>query len=124
MDYIGKVLVDDVKIKTDNQLWIDVLNGSRQAVDDMLEYNKQDVILLEKVFDKLRPHIELGINAPVVKAQTDSWGVGQTLRFVLIEDINVKNAENGINQEIERNEQLYQWGDLWSLKWMCTQFYF
>lgn len=62
LDYIGKVLVDDVKLPTSNKLWLDVLQGDKKSVDDMLKYCKQDVNLLEKVFLKLKPHIEVGFN--------------------------------------------------------------
>jgi hypothetical protein len=43
---------------TRSGLWLDVLKGNKQAVRDMLKYNKQDVELLEAVFEKLRPYIK------------------------------------------------------------------
>lgn len=36
------------------ELWIKVQQGDEQALKDMIAYNKQDVILLEKVYMKLR----------------------------------------------------------------------
>lgn len=62
LDYIGKILFNEGKIKTDNELWLRALNKDRQAIDYMLEYNIQDVLLLEKVFLKLKPYIDCGVN--------------------------------------------------------------
>jgi uncharacterized protein YprB with RNaseH-like and TPR domain len=62
LDYLGKVLVEDQKMDTGGGLWMKALQKDREAIDKMLEYNIQDVLLLEKVFNKLRPHIELGVN--------------------------------------------------------------
>lgn len=62
LDYLGKYLGVGQKIKTSYGMWLDVLRGSREAVDKMVKYNKQDVILLEKVFNKLRPYIDSHIN--------------------------------------------------------------
>lgn len=37
------------------KLWQDCMDGDNQAWDKMIKYNKQDVLLLEKVYDKLKP---------------------------------------------------------------------
>jgi hypothetical protein len=55
LDYLGKYLGVGRKIKVDNELWLDVLKGDAKAIEKMVVYNKQDVLLLEKVFMKLRP---------------------------------------------------------------------
>lgn len=39
-------------------LWVDCLKGDPEAWAKMEEYNRQDVVLLEQVFDKLRPWIK------------------------------------------------------------------
>lgn len=62
LDYIGRVLCDDKKLDTGKNLWFRVLQGEKKAVDEMYKYNKQDVLLLEKVWDKLRVHIDYGVN--------------------------------------------------------------
>jgi hypothetical protein len=36
-------------------LWINYLAGDKQARQDMIDYNAQDVLLLEEVYLKLRP---------------------------------------------------------------------
>jgi len=58
LDYIGQFLGLGKKIKTSNELWLRVLRGDRAAIKAMVAYNKQDVLLLEKVFLKLRPYME------------------------------------------------------------------
>ena len=62
LDYIGKILQVGKKMHTTPGLWLRVLNGDPRAVDEMVTYNKQDVILLEKVFKKLQPYIPNHVN--------------------------------------------------------------
>ncbi len=55
LDYMGQYLNLGKKIKTDYGLWKDImLNNSRTAMDKMVEYCKQDVNLLEQVYNKLK----------------------------------------------------------------------
>ena len=59
LDYIAKAL--NVGGKTEHagfSLWVDCLAGKQEAWDKMEEYNKNDVILLEKVYYKLLPWIK------------------------------------------------------------------
>jgi predicted RNA-binding Zn-ribbon protein involved in translation (DUF1610 family) len=62
LDYLGKFLGCGSKIKTGEQLWHDCLNGSVEAVQKMLDYNIQDVLLLECVYNKLAPYVTSRIN--------------------------------------------------------------
>lgn len=62
LDYIGKFLGLGKKAHTSPGLWMRVLNGEKKAVREMVEYNKQDVVLLGKVFHKLRPYMDNRIN--------------------------------------------------------------
>lgn len=58
LDYLGKFLGVGRKIHTDYDLWLDILlRGDSKALDKMVAYNKQDVLLLQKVYKKLRPHM-------------------------------------------------------------------
>jgi DNA polymerase elongation subunit (family B) len=57
LDYIGKLLGVGQKSKTSHGLWLRVLQGDADAVREMEKYNKQDVVLLENVYSKLRPYI-------------------------------------------------------------------
>lgn len=54
LDYIGEILGVGRKIKTEPGLWIKVLKGNKRAIRDMVRYNKQDVLLLEAVYLKLK----------------------------------------------------------------------
>jgi len=55
LDYMGKFLSLGQKIKTEYNLWKDItLNNSKVAMDKMVEYCKQDVTLLEQVYQKLQ----------------------------------------------------------------------
>lgn len=47
---------------TGHKLWVDCMNGDAKAWKLMEKYNKQDVVLLEKVYDKLLPWIHNGLN--------------------------------------------------------------
>ena len=62
LDYLGHFLGIGKKIKTSPHLWMRVLQGDKAAVKEMVEYNKQDIVLLEKVFLKLRPYCASHIN--------------------------------------------------------------
>jgi hypothetical protein len=58
LDDLGKLLLNERKIKTDFDLWLDWLdciNGKQKAWNRMLAYNKKDVELLERIYLKLRP---------------------------------------------------------------------
>lgn len=58
LDYLGKHLLGEGKLHTDSGLWMKVLQGDKQAIVDMVEYNKVDVLLLEKVYLYLRPYMK------------------------------------------------------------------
>lgn len=58
LDYIGKFLVDDQKIPTNFELWERCDKGEQEALKEMLEYNKQDVNLLEEVYLMVLPYIK------------------------------------------------------------------
>lgn len=57
LDYLGQRLGVGRKIHTTGGLWLKAFQGNRQAIREMVTYNKQDVLLLEKVFLKLVPYI-------------------------------------------------------------------
>jgi hypothetical protein len=59
LDYISQALGFDGKIKhKGHQLWIDCMNKDPEAWVVMEEYNRHDVILLEKVYWKMLPWIK------------------------------------------------------------------
>lgn len=55
LDYLGKYLLDEGKIHTSNKLWLDCLKGDHSALKKMVDYNLQDVVLLEKIYLLMRP---------------------------------------------------------------------
>lgn len=57
LDYIGKFLNVGRKKPTTAGLWMRVFQGEKKAIQEMVAYNKQDVLLLERVFLKLRPYM-------------------------------------------------------------------
>lgn len=65
LDDLAKRLGIDGKIPTGGfQLWIDCQDNKPEAWKKMMEYNKNDVVVLEKVFNRLRPYMT---NFPKIK---------------------------------------------------------
>lgn len=62
LDYLGQFLGLGNKIKTTEQLWTDCLAGKVSAVQEMVEYNIEDVDLLERVYNKLAPFVPARMN--------------------------------------------------------------
>jgi len=59
LNYIAQFLGIGSKIKTDYNLWKDiVLSKCKKSMNKMIKYCQMDVILLEKVYKKLSGHIE------------------------------------------------------------------
>lgn len=56
LDYLGTHLCGEGKIHTSPDLWMKVINNDKKALNEMVEYNKGDVLLLEKVYDRLLPY--------------------------------------------------------------------
>lgn len=56
--FVGPLLTDEEKLKHEGmELWTKVLHGDRAAQRKMQRYCSQDVLLLEKVYDRIRPYI-------------------------------------------------------------------
>lgn len=62
LDYLGKFLRVGAKKPTPKGLWLRVLAGDSKALKEIVSYNKQDVLLLERVFEKLEPYIKINIH--------------------------------------------------------------
>lgn len=58
LDYLGKYLGVGRKIPTHYDLWLEIMEGNATALKYMVKYNKQDVLLLEDVYLKLRPFMQ------------------------------------------------------------------
>jgi hypothetical protein len=55
LDDLGEMLGEGRKIKTDFSLWLGCIQGDKKSWNKMVKYNKQDVLLLEKVYERLLP---------------------------------------------------------------------
>jgi hypothetical protein len=53
LDYIAKLLKVGGKKHTSPGLWLRVLSGDKKAINEMVEYNKVDLIILKGVFKKM-----------------------------------------------------------------------
>ena len=59
LDYVAKTLGCGEKFEHEgHELWIKCMAGDKKAWKTMEEYNKTDVLLLERVYDKLKPWIK------------------------------------------------------------------
>ena len=58
LDYINQYLGLPQKEETDISLWIKCMQGDNDALNRMLEYNKNDVAILEDLYLKMRPYIK------------------------------------------------------------------
>lgn len=60
LDYLGKLLNVGQKSEHPSGMWLNILKGgpaAKEAIKNMVTYNKVDVTLLERVFLKLRPYM-------------------------------------------------------------------
>ncbi len=57
LDYLGDIFGYGRKIKTDFELWIDVVRGSQLALDKMCRYCGRDVLRLSQVYSRLAPFV-------------------------------------------------------------------
>ena len=65
-DFLTKYFQLENKLSTDFQLWIDCENGNQDRLNEMVEYNKHDVMGLEELYLKIRPYIHNHPNLSVL----------------------------------------------------------
>jgi len=58
LDYLAEILGIGRKLKTDFALWKAAYHGDTKALVQMSKYNIKDVVLLEEVFNKLKPYVK------------------------------------------------------------------
>jgi hypothetical protein len=69
LDYVANALGLGTKHKHEgHEMWIKCMAGDPTAWQDMEKYNRQDVVLLEKVYDKLKPWIKGHANHSLYEA--------------------------------------------------------
>lgn len=60
LDYLAQFFDVGMKIKTGGKsLWDRTMAGERDALATMIEYCENDVLILEKVYEKLKPYIKM-----------------------------------------------------------------
>jgi DNA polymerase elongation subunit (family B) len=72
LDYLCKTLIGEGKIETQKGLWMKALRGEKKAIEEMVVYNKMDVVLLEELYLKIRPYMK---SHPDINAM-DGWDRG------------------------------------------------
>lgn len=70
LDDLCSLLEHEKKIKTDFDLWEGCINGDPASWALMVKYNKKDILLLEKLYLRLRPWISNHPNFTVVNRST------------------------------------------------------
>ncbi len=72
LDFLGKTFDVGNKIETRLSLWTNIIwNKSKKALDEMARYNIQDVILLRKVYKKLKNYGGSNLNMAVFNEKPD-----------------------------------------------------
>lgn len=67
LDYLGQYLKLGRKLPhTGKHLWFGCMDGDMKSWELMKRYNKQDIVLLEKVYKKLRGWAKTGVNMNIV----------------------------------------------------------
>lgn len=79
LEYVGPHLGLGAKVKHPGfELWTGCMNGDKKSWELMEKYNKQDVVLTEKVYEKMRPwitnHPNVGAFAETVEACPNCGG--------------------------------------------------
>lgn len=76
LDYLGSLLLEEGKIKTEFDMWRQVvLRNDAASLRKMVRYCKKDVVLLERVWQKLRDYEQAATHAGVLKTgiHYDRW---------------------------------------------------
>lgn len=77
LDYLAKFLGYKGKTPTSGGLWIDCFHGSKEALKEMVKYNKNDIDINEFVYDRLSPFMKTNpINAAAYKGGIHCVRVG------------------------------------------------
>lgn len=77
--FIGPLLRVGSKVKHEGfELWAKVLEGDEKARDKMMKYNIQDVVLLEKLYLKVRPFIKNHPHLGTTKHECGACGSNNT----------------------------------------------
>lgn len=70
LDFLGKVLCGQGKKSTPSGTWLKCMKGDEKALKLMLDYNKVDVVVLEKVYNALSPYFTSSVHVGVITGRT------------------------------------------------------
>jgi predicted RNA-binding Zn-ribbon protein involved in translation (DUF1610 family) len=74
LDYVSQRLgLGKKKDHEGHTLWIKCMNGDKKAWATMREYNIQDVVLLEKLYNRLLPWIKQPVNQNIMKKDRNGF---------------------------------------------------
>jgi DNA polymerase elongation subunit (family B) len=74
LDYVAQRLgLGKKKEHEGHILWVKCMNGDKKAWKTMEEYNIQDVILLEKLYNRLTPWIKTPLNKTIMMKDRDGF---------------------------------------------------
>ena len=76
LDYIAKFLGIKGKIETGYGLWSACMKGDQDALNRMVKYNRNDVTILEEVYNKLTPHELIQLNRNLISGANNCPSCG------------------------------------------------
>jgi hypothetical protein len=71
LDYIGQLIRNEGKIKTDYGLWLKCEAGDAKSLNEMLVYNEEDVRLTEDAYQFLKPWVRSHPNMAIYAEATE-----------------------------------------------------
>lgn len=105
---LGQTLGLGEKVETGGfKLWLGCMNGDPAAWAKMKKYNKHDVVLLEKVYEKLLPWIDTHPNMALLSDRPDACPkCGQNVNPLVARGKRVKNG--AVNEYVYKNVTKYR----------------
>lgn len=71
LDYIGQLIRNEGKVKTEYALWLRCLAGDAKSLNEMLAYNEEDVMLTEDAYVFLRAYVKSHPNMAMYQESTE-----------------------------------------------------
>ena len=82
LDELCKYLGIGGKMETGGfQLWLDCMAGNKQAWKKMLAYNKHDIVLLENIYNRLRPWMTNHPNVNVLSGKLEACPICESTKL-------------------------------------------
>ena len=105
---------------TGHQLWLDCMNNDKKAWSKMERYNKQDVVLLQKLYERLMPWIQVHPNRALyvtdecipscpkcgsVRVKKNGFETTQTMRYQRYRCVSCKSPLRGRTNLLTKEER-------------------